>query len=425
MSLFSTKKLREVQERERKETSAKKHTIMIVDDETPNLRILSTMLSSKYHIVEAGDGQDALEKIREGNHRGEISLVISDQRMPNMTGTELFKELITELPHAKRIILTGYTDMDVILDTINECQIFKFILKPFDQHDLSLTVSRALEAFELEARLEAHRKELEQKVEERTRELLLQEKLASLGRLTAGLAHELRNPLNFVKPMAESLPGTWDELNEKMKSAGFYSPETGELMAEIRNGLNVIQKYSRRADAIVDSMVRLSNDSTGTREEVNIHRLLENHAGLALHGIQAKDESFTAEVIKEFDETAGRLGGVEQNLSRLFLNLLNNAVEALYEKWSGDKTFKPVITITTRRPDPETTVIVIRDNGPGIQARVRDQILEPFVTTKSPDKGSIGLGLFICYEIVKDHQGKIEHRTEEGEFTEVVLTLPG
>jgi len=423
MSLFSTKKLHEVQEKERREVIAKKHTVMIVDDEAPNLRILATMLSPHYHIVEAHDGRDALNKIKAGDYPAEISLVISDQRMPNMTGTELFKKLITVLPKAKRIILTGYTDMDVILDTINECRIFKFILKPFDQMDLALTVSRALEAFEMEARLETHRRELEQKVAERTRELLLQEKLASIGRLTAGLAHELRNPLNFVKPMAEALPEQCEELKERMVSLNI-DLECQEMVDDIIHGLEVIRKNADRADVIVNSMVRLSDDGTTERETVDIHRMLKEHAELALSGMRAQNHDFSVEMSMDLAPESRTLGGVAQNLNRLFLSLLTNAMEALFDKWiqQGD-AFAPKLAVTARGSDTEVAV-VIHDNGVGIPEKIGDQVMEPFVSTKSPDAGNLGLGLFISYEIVEDHKGKIEIRSEEGVFTEITLSIP-
>jgi len=420
MALFSTQKLQLAQAREEQRAVAKTHTVMIVDDEAPNLRVLSRILSAKYHVVEATHGRDALEKIREGDYPGEISLVISDQRMPHMTGSELFKRLSGELPRAKRIILTGYADMDVILETINEARIYQFILKPFEQNDLMLTVSRALEAYDLERNVEEYQRDLERKVSERTRELLSREKLASLGRLTAGLAHELRNPLNFVKPMAEMLPNSCRDLAEKLGALGVQDAEAGDLLDEIADGLEIIRKNASRAERVVESMVRLTSDQGGRRIALNLNRLLEEHAEHALHTIQAEDETFSVNTMFDLAPACGPMEGVEQNIRRLFLNVLQNAMEAMHEKWCRDPGYAPELGISTMLAN-EVRTIRIRDNGPGIPESVRDSVLEPFVTTRAPDSHNVGLGLFFAYEIVKDHGGTLEIESVCGEYTEVII----
>lgn len=168
MGVFSQKKLHDLRSREE---TTKRHTIMIVDDEEANLKVLSSVLGQSYNLIKALDGQEAYEKIQEMDDPSAISLVISDQRMPRMTGVELFEKIGTLLPKTIRIIVTGYVDVESIIDSINKANIYKFILKPFDRRDLQLTVQRAIESYELQYRLDGYVKTLEDKVQERTREL--------------------------------------------------------------------------------------------------------------------------------------------------------------------------------------------------------------------------------------------------------------
>ena len=168
MGVFNQRKLQDLQAREKVE---KKHTIMIVDDEDANLRVLSSVLGSTYNLLEARDGQEALEIIQGLDDPRIISLIISDQRMPRLTGVELFERIGNLMRNTIRIIVTGFVDVDAIIDSINKANIYKFILKPFDRRDLLLTVQRAIESFELRSQVDDYVKKLETMVKERTREL--------------------------------------------------------------------------------------------------------------------------------------------------------------------------------------------------------------------------------------------------------------
>lgn len=168
MSLFSKKKLNELQA---KESSSKKHTVLIVDDEESNRKVMASVLRDFYNVLETEDGVAALELVKSMDEPEKISMVISDQRMPNMTGVELFEQLATIIPKTVRIIVTGFIDVESIIDSVNKAHIYKFILKPFERVDFLWTAKRAVETFELQKKLDDHMKSLEQRVHERTKEL--------------------------------------------------------------------------------------------------------------------------------------------------------------------------------------------------------------------------------------------------------------
>ncbi|MDX1569349.1 MAG: diguanylate cyclase [Xanthomonadales bacterium] len=171
MAVFHRKNLERIREREQAQRQERRHTILLVDDEPANLRTLSTVLENDYELLTANNGQEALELLDDHEEPERISLIISDQRMPRMTGVELFERVSEKLPDTIRIILTGFIDVDAIIDSINKANIYKFILKPYDRDDLKLTVKRAIEAYEMRRALDDHIENLEHMVDERTREL--------------------------------------------------------------------------------------------------------------------------------------------------------------------------------------------------------------------------------------------------------------
>lgn len=168
MKIFGKDKLQEIQESEKK---PKQHTIMLVDDEEENLNVLISMFKDTYDLVTARDGREALEYFQQSENPERVKLIISDQRMPHLTGTQLFEKLIPGFPGIIRVILTGFTDVSAIIDSINRAKIYKFVIKPFDPHELMLTVERGIEAYELRKELDVYHRTLEEKVVERTREL--------------------------------------------------------------------------------------------------------------------------------------------------------------------------------------------------------------------------------------------------------------
>jgi signal transduction histidine kinase len=260
-------------------------------------------------------------------------------------------------------------------------------------------------------------------------QLITQEKLASLGALTAGIAHEIKNPLNFVNNFAELSIELVDELNgileEKM---GQFTLDTRENLQEILEDLKLnskkINEHGKRADSIVRSMLQHSRGKSDEQQPTDINAILEEDINLAYHGMRAQDSSFNVTINKRFDQTLKPLLVVPQDISRVFLNIIGNGFYAANcrkkEKPGG---FDPTILVWTQNHE-EYVKIGIRDNGSGIPESVRDKLFNPFFTTKPTGQGT-GLGLSLSYDIVvKEHNGSITFETEEGKFTEFIISLP-
>ena len=277
------------------------------------------------------------------------------------------------------------------------------------------------------------------KIEEQNRtilkaqdQLIVQEKLASLGQLTAGIAHEIKNPLNFVNNFAEGSRELLDELAEELKRQQPNIPpkQFSALQAIIKDlHLNATDIYNNgsRADRIVSSMMEHTRDSRGERDRqlVNLNDLLDENANLAYHAYRAIKPSFQVNIEKAYDPNLPLAKVIPGNLGRVLLNILNNACYAVYRKQqSAEPSYTPTITLRTKSGANEV-FIYIRDNGLGIPAKIRKEIFTPFFTTKSTGEGNTGLGLSISYNIiVKEHHGKLEVDSEPGKFTEFRIALP-
>ncbi|MGQ3088305.1 sensor histidine kinase, partial [Flavobacterium sp.] len=281
--------------------------------------------------------------------------------------------------------------------------------------------------------------ELEQLVEERTAELthslaelkqtqnqLIQsEKMASLGELTAGIAHEIQNPLNFVNNFSEVSIELLDELKEELAKGD--TEEAIAIAGDVSQNLEKINHHGRRADSIVKGMLQHSRASSGQKEPTDINALADEYLRLAYHGLRAKDKSFNAELITHFAQDLPKVNTIPQDLGRVLLNLFTNAFYATQQKSlqlqsSGD-VYKPVLTVTTMQIGNEIEIRV-RDNGTGIPEEIQDKILQPFFTTKPTGEGT-GLGLSLSYDIVvKGHGGTIDIESEEGEGSVFIIMLP-
>lgn len=283
---------------------------------------------------------------------------------------------------------------------------------------------------------------LEKRVEERTLDLVIQknelqkslrelniaqlqliqrEKMASLGELTAGIAHEIQNPLNFVNNFSEISIELMDELRNELKNSG--KEEAIAIINNITENIERINHHGKRADGIVKGMLEHSKGISGQKELTDINKLADESLRISYSSTRAKDTSFTASFETFLDDSVGEIFLVPQDIARVFLNLFNNAFYSVNEKRKlSDENFNPTVSVTTKRENNKI-VIVIRDNGTGIPQKIVHKIFQPFFTTKPTGQGT-GLGLSLSYSIIKAHGGEIKVESIPGESTELIIKLP-
>ena len=256
-------------------------------------------------------------------------------------------------------------------------------------------------------------------------QLIQSEKMASLGELTAGIAHEIQNPLNFVNNFSEVNKELIEELKaerSKVKSERDEELEN-QLLNDIDKNLEKIGHHGKRADSIVKGMLQHSRASGGKKEPTDINALADEYLRLAYHGFRAKDKSFNAKFETDFDKSIGKINVVPQDIGRVMLNLINNAFYAVNEKKQQlDGSYEPTVSVGTRKLRDKVE-LKVKDNGNGIPQKVLDKIFQPFFTTKPTGVGT-GLGLSLSYDIIKAHGGEIKIETKEGEGAEFVIQLP-
>jgi signal transduction histidine kinase/ligand-binding sensor domain-containing protein len=260
----------------------------------------------------------------------------------------------------------------------------------------------------------------------RTQKQLIQtEKMASLGELTAGVAHEIQNPLNFVNNFSEVNKELVEEVEVERRKANGQRDEAleAELLNEIRQNTEKIISHGKRADAIVKGMLQHSRASSGKKEPTDINVLADEYLRLSYHGLRAKDKDFNATIETDFDESIGEIEVVPQDIGRVLFNLYNNAFYAVSERQKAEgESFKPIVKIQTKKVDSKVEVVV-KDNGNGIPQNVINKIFQPFFTTKPTGQGT-GLGLSLSYDIIKAHGGEIDVEAVEGQFTTFSIRLP-
>ncbi len=252
-------------------------------------------------------------------------------------------------------------------------------------------------------------------------QLIQSEKMASLGELTAGIAHEIQNPLNFVNNFSEVNCELSDEILAAVDRGDLR--EIMLLAADIKSNQEKIKVHGKRADSIVKGMLQHSRTSSGEKEPTDINALADEYLRLAYYGIRAKDILFNAKLVTDFDEKSGKINIIPQDIGRVILNLITNAFYTVAEKKKlagGD--YEPVVTVSTKN-NSDKVFITIADNGSGIPQKVLDKIFQPFFTTKPTGQGT-GLGLSLSYDIVKAHGGDLTVESKEGEGSEFVIQLP-
>jgi two-component system, NtrC family, sensor kinase len=313
----------------------------------------------------------------------------------------------------------------------------KKILEIEKEIQINEKIKAALEiqVTERTAALTLQKEELEQTLNElkSTQALLIQaEKMASLGELTAGIAHEIQNPLNFVNNFSEVNKELLAEMKEEIDKGNFE--EVKAIAKDVIDNQEKINHHGKRADAIVKGMLQHSRKSSGQKEPTDINALADEYLRLAYHGLRAKDKSFNARLKTDYDESIGNINIIPQDIGRVILNLITNAFYAVAEKKKSPhplqegETYEPTVSVTTQKlnspsADEGKILISVKDNGSGIPQKVVDKIFQPFFTTKPTGEGT-GLGLSISYDIIKAHGGELKVETKVDEGAQFTIHLP-
>ena len=252
-------------------------------------------------------------------------------------------------------------------------------------------------------------------------QLIQSEKMASLGELTAGIAHEIQNPLNFINNFSDVNKELIEELEQEIDNGN--KENIRSIAMDVKKNEEKIGHHGKRADAIVKGMLQHSRTSTGQKEPTDINTLADEYLRLSYHGLRAKDKSFNVTLETDFDQAIGKINIIPQDIGRVLLNLFNNAFYAVNEKRKKQpENYEPGISVKTKRIG-EKILISVWDNGEGISQKIRDKIFQPFFTTKPTGQGT-GLGLSMSYDIIRAHGGEIKVETREGEFTEFIIQIP-
>ncbi len=252
-------------------------------------------------------------------------------------------------------------------------------------------------------------------------QLIQAEKMASLGELTAGIAHEIQNPLNFVNNFSEVSNELLDEMKTELQNNN--KEDAIAIADDVKQNLEKILHHGKRADGIVKGMLQHSRAGIGQKESTDINALADEYLRLAYHGLRAKDKEFNAEIKTDLDGAIGKINIIPQDIGRVLLNLYNNAFYAVAERLKAEGMgYEPIISVSTKKTG-DKICITVRDNGNGIPQNIIDKIFQPFFTTKPTGQGT-GLGLSLSYDIVKAHRGELKANTKKGEYAEFIILLP-
>ena len=337
----------------------------------------------------------------------------------------LVRRLIN-LAGAMRMMASGDLEVPITVGGNDEVTDMAEALEVFRRYALEVQRLNLVEklAEELDVKNESLEHALEN-LKQAQQQIIAEEKLSSLGQLTAGVAHEIKNPLNFISNFSAIAIEFTEEIDELVVEAGESDTvkEIQSILEELRQSLKKILEHGQRADGVVRSMLEHSRSNAGEWRETDLNALLKQYADLAYHSLRAAGSGFNLTRKEALDPDMGTLEVIPQDICRVFLNLATNACQALEEKWQkAEAGYEPELLITSVRLDDHAEFI-IRDNGPGVPEAMRKRIFEPFVTTKDGTKGT-GLGLSLTTDILRRHGGSIELDTEEGHYTEMRVLLP-
>ncbi len=332
---------------------------------------------------------------------------------------------LTALSGAMREMSRGDLEVAVNVGGNDEVSYMADALEKFREYALEVQRLNLVEklAQELDAKNESLEETLKE-LEKAQEQIIAEEKLASLGQLVAGIAHEIKNPLNFIGNFSEIAMEFGKEIEELLEEIeeSDAREDIREITEDLGKSLDKIRDHSKRADNIVRSMLEHSRGGEGEWRETDLNAVLKQYVELAYHSMRALNTGFNMDLVTDLDPELQPLEVVPQEISRVFLNLATNACQALDDKRNKEQGFEPVIAISSKRLENDAE-FVLRDNGPGIPKKIRDRIFEPFFTTKEGTKGT-GLGLSLTTDIVLRHGGSINVDSKEGEFTEMRIRLP-
>ena len=338
---------------------------------------------------------------------------------------------LTALSRAMRRMAGGDLETRIEVRGQDEVGEMAQALEVFRQH--ALEVQRLNLVEELATRVEAQNEELAKTLEDLKRaqdQIVMQEKLASLGQLAAGIAHEIKNPLNFVNNFADISVDLLEDLKEELETVKEHVPEEShaeidDISGDLSGNLERIVHHGKRASSIVYGMLEHARKEGGERRPTEINAMLEEYIALAFHSMRAVDNRFQMTIQKNLADDVGAIEAIPQDLSRVFLNIVTNACQATFDKQleeNADPGYQPELRVSSRKENTQIEVR-IKDNGPGIPPSHLAKIFEPFFTTKDTDKGT-GLGLSLSHDIVRGHGGTLVVNSEVGEGAEFVVTLP-
>jgi len=414
-------KLREPLEQSQSDTQAR---LLVVDDDEDNRQLLRRMLERQGYVVAlAASGPECLELLE----RDRFDLVLLDVIMPGLSGFEVLSR-VREHPDMRSVPVVVVSALGESSAAIRCLKMGAedYLPKPFDPVLLKARIGASLEKKRLRDREAKYAHELESALMElhsAKDKLVVQEKLASLGALTAGIAHELKNPLNFITNFSSLSREIVQEIETELAQPKPDSTSVAESLRTLKENLDRVESHGRRADQIVRGMLLHTHGQPGPREPRDINALVEEALNLAYHGMRAQSPGFEVTIERRLAPGLPQIPVVSQDISRVLVNILDNSFYAVEEKRkSGIAGYAPSITAETR--DAEGAVeIVVEDNGTGIPAGIDQKIFDPFFTTKPAGAGT-GLGLSISYDIVRALGGVITCESEPGKFARFRVSLP-
>jgi signal transduction histidine kinase len=407
--------------------------ILIVDDNPTNLKVLADILTEAgFDLAVATNGQIAIQQIQDDPPE----LILLDVLMPEMDGFETCKQ-IKENPSLKDIPVIFMTAMSDPVDKVKGLSLgaVDYITKPFETEELLARLHTHLQLRLLTKTLKEKNEKLSEALERlkgTQQQLIAQEKLATIGRLTAGIVHELRNPLNFIKNYGESSVELSDDLLEEIQNhCSRIDAEAvnymKEVVADLQENALIITRNAQRAESVIEDMLMQSSANSSEPQLTYLNALLDQSLKLVYKSKYAQTNNLEIEIHKDYDETIGQVMLISAQISRAFINLIDNAFYALQKKQeqcSQHKVFfTPQLSLKTKKLDGAVQ-IRIRDNGIGIPRKFQEQIFRPFFSTKPTNQGT-GLGLCLTHEIIVDeHGGSLTFETEPNIYTEFMIEIP-